>query len=62
MFFRIPAKVADYLRKRLMEKSYEAITSLDALAKELTRDIQAISHDLHMGVTAMEKGPMNKPT
>jgi len=60
VFPDIGKKVADYIRKRLKEKAYGSITSLDALSKELTKDIQAISHDLHMGVTARGKGPMRK--
>ncbi|MDH5604507.1 MAG: S41 family peptidase, partial [Cyclobacteriaceae bacterium] len=60
VFPDIGKKVADYIRKRLKEKAYGSITSLDVLSKELTKDIQVISHDLHMGVTARGKGPMTK--
>ena len=60
VFPEIGKKVAEYIRKRLKEKSYERISSMDDLTKELTKDIQAVSHDLHMGVTARGKGPMRK--
>jgi C-terminal processing protease CtpA/Prc len=58
VFPDIGKKVADHIRQRLKEKAYESITSLDALSKELTKDIQSISHDLHMGVMARGKGRM----
>jgi hypothetical protein len=61
IFPEIGRKVADHIRQRLKEKAYKSITSLDALSKELTKDIQSISHDLHMGVTARGKEMRNTP-
>lgn len=60
VFPEIGKKAADYIRQRHQEKAYGTINTLEAFTKELTKDLQTVSHDLHLGVMARGKGPMRK--
>lgn len=53
-------KVADFIRKRFKEKAYDSTKSLNALTQELTKDMHAISGDLHLGVMERGKGGMRQ--
>jgi retinol-binding protein 3 len=51
----VATQMATMLRKQLAEKQYDSITSAKAFAKQLTEDLQAISHDKHLRVRYQEQ-------
>ncbi len=54
-----PAKAADMakaVRERARRGAYERVTSARAFADTLTRDLQAVSHDLHLQVVYRSRG------
>lgn len=50
VFPDVAKKMAKDLRKKYKDKKYAALTSLRAFTDQLTKDLQAISHDKHLRV------------
>lgn len=50
VFPEVAKKMENHLRKEYQSKKYREITSLTEFAQKLTEDLQAISHDKHLGV------------
>ncbi|MCE9593097.1 MAG: S41 family peptidase, partial [Planctomycetes bacterium] len=56
VFPDVAKKMATLLREKLKQKKYDALTSAKAFAKQLTDDLQSISHDKHLRVRYEEQG------
>ena len=50
VFPDVAKEMANYLRGRLKENTYDHITSLHALTQELTKDLRSVNNDAHLGV------------
>ena len=58
----IADRLANSLRRRLHEGEYTSVTSADALAEQVTRDLLAASRDKHLAVTVIgEAAPSPGP-
>ena len=53
VFPDVAKKMGQHLRKNLKEKKYSKIKGASEFADVLTKDLREISHDRHLGVTAM---------
>jgi hypothetical protein len=53
----VAARMADAARAKLKAGEYDAIKSESALARRLTEDFRAVSHDLHLRVNLSPKPP-----
>ena len=64
VFPEIAAKMAESIQAHVKAKEYDAITSAKELARKLTEDLQAVSHDKHVRVqyshTPLQKRPEGK--
>lgn len=50
VFPDIGKKIADHIHHRFKEKAYDQITSLNTFTRELTKDVQSVNNDAHLGV------------
>jgi hypothetical protein len=51
VFPDVAKKMDEHVRRQLAGGSYDRLDSLDAYARRLTADLQAVSHDLHLRVS-----------
>jgi hypothetical protein len=51
VFPEVAKKMEEAIRERVAQKEYDAIEDGDALAERLTRDLRAVSRDLHLFVS-----------
>jgi len=56
IFPNVGVEIAKHLRARHRDKAYSSLPSLGALARELTKDMRAISNDAHLGVVERRGG------
>jgi hypothetical protein len=59
VFPDISHKMGERLRQQLKNGAYDKFVELPAFADQLTQDLRDVSHDLHLGLMAMEK-PLTK--
>lgn len=67
VFPDVAKKMEASIRERVDKKEYDQITSAKQFATTLTKDLQAVSHDLHLRVrysseAIPERGPQKEPT
>jgi len=62
----VAKKMGHAIREHQARHEYDAITDGEKLAKALTNDLQAVSHDYHLGVDysaePIREGPMDQPS
>lgn len=61
VFPDVARKMSETIRDKLAHKGYEACETGPALAKQLTDDMQAVSHDKHLRVTYGARTPPRPP-
>jgi len=59
VFPEISHKMGERLRRQLKSGAYDKFGGLPAFSEQLTQDLREVSHDLHLGLMAMEK-PLTK--
>ncbi len=60
IFADVGEEMITLIKKKLKHGDYEPLTTVAALTDQITRDLQSISHDRHLHVSAAEAPPMNQ--